>query len=478
MGANNIQLRDFSMEKPSLLSNVEILLNEPCVSKLIQEQKSKFDPFRTLGIEHYELRHTTVLSWLLNPEESHGLGEGFVRAFLDELEISDDFKVVPGRLQVIAEVPLVKGTAEINSWRFGYRDTSRREVMLDIEEDNEEEKSGRKRLDILIDGGNWCIAIEAKVRAKAGKDQLPSYYSATHAYAAGRNFRCFFLTLHGDPHEEWDAILWAQHVARPLRAVLSKPGVRSEQISLFLNQYVQLIERLSGVASDQLGAELRRISWDESIRPLIKNAAAEVSQFLTAGGFSPLFLRHRWLLSQLFQNIPGERARLAQQVLAELDPKGVATQSAAVSKQGSVSFLPISWDSDLAYRNEQPVVVYHIEVKEAVLKRGPGKDRQRAVRDDKYYQQDVEIKVWLHPAGPKEIQNRLFEAIKNSKQASLTAKGKFLRSAKLFTKTFNYAICPEGHFKIEDSAWDSFRDNFADIAESQWNCLASILNEA
>jgi len=50
------------------LMDIEIL--EP-LERIISE----FNVFEALGIIHTEIRHSKVLSWLLDPAENHGLGD-------------------------------------------------------------------------------------------------------------------------------------------------------------------------------------------------------------------------------------------------------------------------------------------------------------------------------------------------------------------------------------------------------------------
>ena len=45
--------------------------------------------FKALGAQHYELRHSNFLSWLLNPNENHGIGTIFLTKFLRDI-LTDD----------------------------------------------------------------------------------------------------------------------------------------------------------------------------------------------------------------------------------------------------------------------------------------------------------------------------------------------------------------------------------------------------
>src|SRR5215211_3487506 len=51
---------------------------------------SQFNILRVLRIEQAEIRHSNVLGWLLDPRESHGLGDTFVRRFISTLLLDNE----------------------------------------------------------------------------------------------------------------------------------------------------------------------------------------------------------------------------------------------------------------------------------------------------------------------------------------------------------------------------------------------------
>ena len=59
----------------------EFLLDIECLDPLA-EWTSKFNLFDILKISRVEIRHSNVLSWLLNPNENHGLGDSVLRGFI------------------------------------------------------------------------------------------------------------------------------------------------------------------------------------------------------------------------------------------------------------------------------------------------------------------------------------------------------------------------------------------------------------
>jgi hypothetical protein len=50
----------------------QFILNNPDLDRL-EEMLSDFNLFETLDLVNAEIRHSNVLSWLLNPNENHGL---------------------------------------------------------------------------------------------------------------------------------------------------------------------------------------------------------------------------------------------------------------------------------------------------------------------------------------------------------------------------------------------------------------------
>ena len=51
------------------------------ILKIEQTNKNKFNIFKVLKLDNYEIRHSNFLAWLLNPEETHNLGYEFIKEF-------------------------------------------------------------------------------------------------------------------------------------------------------------------------------------------------------------------------------------------------------------------------------------------------------------------------------------------------------------------------------------------------------------
>lgn len=64
----------------SQLTEFFSLLSEPL--KVVQHRSLSFDPREVAGLGRKEVRNTAVLSWLLDPEGTHGFGRLPLQAFL------------------------------------------------------------------------------------------------------------------------------------------------------------------------------------------------------------------------------------------------------------------------------------------------------------------------------------------------------------------------------------------------------------
>ena len=101
--------------------------------------------FQILRISKNEIRHSNFLSWLLDPNESHKLGDIFLKRFLREVFSSDKFGNID---QVDVEgIDLTKVTIQ-REW---------------------------KNIDILIVLENVVVCIENKVLSKEHSNQLMRY---------------------------------------------------------------------------------------------------------------------------------------------------------------------------------------------------------------------------------------------------------------------------------------------------------------
>jgi|YelNatPaOPRAMG01_1025707.scaffolds.fasta_scaffold46307_4 hypothetical protein len=112
--------------------------------------------FEHLGITSYEPAHSRLLAWLLNPAESHGLGDAFLKGF----------------------------------WQCAFPEEhpeSYTPARVTAEED-----LGGARPDIVVRGPSWRLIIEVKLRCQEHDDQTLKYAELSPGA------KCVYLTIAGD----------------------------------------------------------------------------------------------------------------------------------------------------------------------------------------------------------------------------------------------------------------------------------------
>ena len=135
--------------------NIELLENfllENPELEYLENLLVEFNIFETLKIARSEIRHSNVLSWLLDPTENHGLGNYFIKQFMQYLIMSN---------KSLAETKL--SLFDIESFKFA-----------DIEVLRE-----WKNIDILLlikeYGKEYAIVIENKINIGEHSNQLSRY---------------------------------------------------------------------------------------------------------------------------------------------------------------------------------------------------------------------------------------------------------------------------------------------------------------
>lgn len=163
---------------PNKLSKHEILyqldsflVNSSELDKLT-DRLSRFNIFNVLKISEMEIRHSNTLGWLLNPNESHKLGDKFLRRFLSAAILYSEN--VDTRIR----------SSELELMDF-YNIEVRREY---------------RNIDVLIVDYTNKIAsiVENKLNSKESKGQLTKYNSIVDEEFGDFEKLRIYLTVEGD----------------------------------------------------------------------------------------------------------------------------------------------------------------------------------------------------------------------------------------------------------------------------------------
>ena len=138
---SDILSRD-SDNKKRIVSLNNFVLDTKTLSKL-EAKISKFNIYRVLKFVYAEIRHSNTLAWILNPVETHGLSDLFLRNWLMRVVIDSNL-----------DPSLYPSPIIIDSCEF---------VSVDVRRE-------WHNIDLLIlietkEHGKWLIVIENKIES-------------------------------------------------------------------------------------------------------------------------------------------------------------------------------------------------------------------------------------------------------------------------------------------------------------------------
>lgn len=170
----------------------------------IERSVASFNLFRVLRCADYEIRHSNVLAWLLDPTETHGAGDSFLRSFLEEAGLTVQTPIRLARVR--------------REWR---------------------------NIDILVELHTsreiFVICVENKIYAKQGKNQLTRYREDVEKLHEGAKHVFIFLTLRKEkPRDSQFVSVSYDQVASMLRSVLKLS--LSMEPSILITNYLDVIE--------------------------------------------------------------------------------------------------------------------------------------------------------------------------------------------------------------------------------------------
>ncbi|MDE0289576.1 MAG: PD-(D/E)XK nuclease family protein, partial [bacterium] len=235
-----LMLADTTVE---ILRALEHFANHPELPRLAElledtnTQAREFNPLELLDLWWQEDIHSRILTWLLDPDNCHNLGDHFLKEFLiasgwSGVEASDDW-------------------SSTKSYREWYN-------VVD-------EVTGR--LDILVVNSTkkFVSAIENKVYAPEGGKQLIRYRKAleTEYYNFDRHY--VFLSPRGiesqwaEEREYWQPLSYSTILQLVERTIDDNTARLTEEVRLFLQQYASTLRRRIVPETDEIGRLARRI---------------------------------------------------------------------------------------------------------------------------------------------------------------------------------------------------------------------------
>lgn len=204
------------MEIENLKSLYDRLLKDEDFDKLDLGLKNP-NIFQILRISKNEIRHSNFLSWLLDPNESHKLGDIFLKRFLREVFSSDKF-------------------GDIDQVDVEGIDLSKVEIQREW-----------KNIDILIKLQNVVVCVENKVLSKEHSNQLKRYKEIIETQFPNHHQTFVYLTPEGDTSEDesdtYEPISYEFIVESLDRIIFVYGESLNEQVKNYIKDYITIIKR-------------------------------------------------------------------------------------------------------------------------------------------------------------------------------------------------------------------------------------------
>lgn len=173
--------------------------------------------FSILRISKTEIRHSNFLSWLLDPNQSHKLGDIFLKRFLREVFSSDKFNEVD---QVDVEGMDLTKVEIFREWRS---------------------------IDVLIKLNDVIVCVENKVLSKEHSNQLSRYSGIVNSQFPVHKKTFVYLTPYGESSiEETDKYysISYEFIVETLERILSVYGDSiNDQVKYYIKDYITIIKR-------------------------------------------------------------------------------------------------------------------------------------------------------------------------------------------------------------------------------------------
>lgn len=248
----------------------------------------QFNIFEAIGMDKQEIRHSFFLRFLLDPNESHGLGDIFLKRLLQKAMTGVRGDSLPISL-IDLDVWDLEDTIVLREWNS---------------------------IDILIlnTTNKLAVIIENKVYSDEHSDQLKRYWGIVEKNHPGWRVLGLFLTRDGSlPSDERYLPISYVVVADLIETLTdSRASVLGMDVSTLLHHYTQMLRRhiVSGSEIDELCLRL--------------------------------YKRHQRALDLIFERKPDRQKMIQEEV--EKIIKNTPGFEIDKSTKSSVIFVPTSWD--------------------------------------------------------------------------------------------------------------------------------------
>ena len=236
----------------------EFILEIDCLDEL-RSYTNEANIFNILGLNHYEIRHSNMLAWLLNPNEDHGLGDRFLKKILMYATSGTKLSIMKGL-----------GPIDIELMNLSDSLVYREKYNIDI---------------LLVSESNKLVfSIENKIFSKEHSNQLQVYLQRMQS-SYGEDFRYILIFLSPDGMPSSDPENWIDmnytFIMDQLERLVNSCEVK-DRARLYIEDYILTLRR--------------HVGEDKQLKEICNR----------------IYMKHKDALDLIFENLPNRRSEISQ----------------------------------------------------------------------------------------------------------------------------------------------------------------------
>jgi len=300
--------------------------------------KLGFNVFKTLNIVHNEIRHSNVISWLINPNETHQLKDLFFKNLVIKIYLDNQKRFKASDLE------------QLFIWDFNDLTVYREKNHIDI---------------LVVDDKNKLVfAIENKIRSTEHSNQLERYKVGLEKNYPLNTYNHMYVYLTANEDDASDSS-WISFSYKDLVEVIEKmiPNLNDKPLH-FINDYIAILRR--------------EIMPNEKLEKLCAD----------------IYKKHKYALDLIYQYKPDEISNISDTIIKMIDENNMYTRYHSVKNYIRFSTQSLNQLNkkykDVAgnWVKEQAVILYEIKINNKMISLsivvGPTKDNSRNVIIDYY----------------------------------------------------------------------------------------------
>ena len=265
----------------------------------LEELTSQFNIFEALGVVRQEIRHSNFLAWLLNPAQSHGLGDSFLRGFL----LKTSVKVSEGGSKTLSPI-------DVDVWDLSATDVRREWKNIDI---------------TLLDKSNkFVCVIENKIYSAEQSGQLCRYRKLVQKEFPEYTGHYVLLNVSGEKPSDgaYVGVTYDEVCDVIERLLKMRASTMGNDVATALSHYVTMVRR--------------RVMPDEEIQELCTR----------------IYRKHQLALDLIYEHRPDMQAEI-RDALLEMIKADPTEFTLDVSNKTWIRFRPVSWDRPELQRGDK-----------------------------------------------------------------------------------------------------------------------------